>query len=338
MPKYLDWYLVEIESQVRDRMRIDRVHTLLHETEQHLTEIYEENLAAGMSDEDAQLAALQRFGPVSQVSGSALLDRAADDGGRSSMWAVAMLVLAGLTTVGTVGFAYDLRLWSYSLFAIVGFVIAFIVFAYLGRRLLLFPIATVVVLTSLGVALVASERFVVETSLLPTRSAEAINQLKVQEAELVKELGLIDNAAAFFKLPSRKPPYALPNKQGFMVPIGFRDVRISLPVGYIVIVQRLAKGSVPDWQEAKSRWAERSVGWNRDQLQSSLNHVRSERNRLSSFVSQSYPNVLAERARESFAYGAGAFAGLAVLNFAAYGLGGLSRRRSRKTWLERRLA
>jgi len=338
MPKYLDWYLVEIESQVRDRMRIDRVHTLLQETEQHLTEIYDENLGAGMSDEDAQLAALQRFGPLSHVSGRALHGGDAEVGGRSRTWAVAMLVLAGLTVVGTVGFAYDLRFWSYSLFAVTGFVIAFVVLAYLGRRLLLFPIATIVVLTSLGVALVASERFVVETSLLPTHSEKAITELRTQEAELAKELALIDNAAAYFKLPNRNPPYALPNKQGYMVPIGFRDVRISLPLGYIVIVQRLAKGSVPDWRDAKSRWAQKSVGWNRDHLQSSLNYVRSERTRLASFAAQSYPNVLAERARESFAFGAGAFAGLAVLNFAAYGLGRLSRRRSRKSWLERRLA
>jgi hypothetical protein len=62
--KFTDWYLVEAESQLRGRLRQDRLHEVLSEAEGHLRDATQDLVAKGMAEEDAELAAIQRFGRV----------------------------------------------------------------------------------------------------------------------------------------------------------------------------------------------------------------------------------------------------------------------------------
>ena len=63
MAKYIQWYLVEQELASSHLSRSE-LHSLLSESEAHLTELSEEFQGQGMSLEDAEKAALERFGPV----------------------------------------------------------------------------------------------------------------------------------------------------------------------------------------------------------------------------------------------------------------------------------
>jgi hypothetical protein len=67
--KYIEWYLTEAESQLQGRLRRDRLHEVLSETEAHLRDTAEDMTSHGMSEQDAELAAIERFGRVSTFVG-----------------------------------------------------------------------------------------------------------------------------------------------------------------------------------------------------------------------------------------------------------------------------
>jgi hypothetical protein len=71
MGKYLDWYLVELENKLDSRMAPEAAFELLNQTEDHILMIKEELVAAGMTDERAEQAAIQRFGELEVLSGKA---------------------------------------------------------------------------------------------------------------------------------------------------------------------------------------------------------------------------------------------------------------------------
>jgi hypothetical protein len=70
--KYIDWYLVEAEGMLRGQLRQDRLHDVLSEAEAHLRDTAENLVAHGMSSEDAELAAIERFGRVRSFVGEAI--------------------------------------------------------------------------------------------------------------------------------------------------------------------------------------------------------------------------------------------------------------------------
>lgn len=67
MGKYIDWYLVELEGLAATRMKPDRAYELVVETQNHLEDRASELRVAGMSDKDAELAAIERFGRAGKV-------------------------------------------------------------------------------------------------------------------------------------------------------------------------------------------------------------------------------------------------------------------------------
>ncbi|HJP83407.1 MAG TPA: hypothetical protein VJ835_07860 [Fimbriimonadaceae bacterium] len=336
MPKYIHWYLVEVESQVRERLRIDHVHTLLQETEQHLTQIYSENLANGMSDEDAQLAALQRFGPVSQVTGRASKGGSPEERDSCGRYAVGSLIFGALVTCATVAFAPSWTAWSICLFACIASVIAFGIFALLSRKMLIFPIAVVVLTTCIGIATISAQRFIPETSILRSRASDVVAELERYTSELDKDLRMVDGAETFFKTAKHDAPYWLGANRGYVIPLGLEFSDIWRPVGYLVRIETVRKGFTTDWTLAKSKWhGSKDL---RNSLQSSLNYVRAERNRILSFAPQNLTAAFRERVQEGLIHGAGIFLSLVALNGVVFAIGRISKKRPGKTWLERRLA
>lgn len=340
MPKYLDWYLVELESHLRDRMRTDQIHSIVTEAGQHLTESYAEHLFSGMADDDAQLAALERFGSPSKVAASEMGHFVKHGNPKASAWGIGMVALAAALVPIVVASATIPQAWFYCLIAVAGLILAFATFAYFAGRLLLFPIAVLVLASASITAMVASQRFVMETSLLPAELPEVLKTFDRSSLAIQEDLALLDAAGAYFAgTPNRSKPYALPNQQGYVVPLGVRDVRISAPVGYIVVTPRLSRGSVLDWNDARKRWMEASSNaYTKSRLNHSLGYLATEKNRLTSFHSQFPADVFSERMTESMAYGGIAIIGLWAINLIAVGLGKLGRRRRTGDWLEKRLA
>ena len=336
MPKYIHWYLVEVESKVRERLRIDHVHNLLQETEQHLSEIYSENLASGMSDEDAQLAALQRFGPVSQVTGRGPRGSAPEDRDSYGGYAVGALIFGALAICATVAFAPSWTAWSFCLFACIASVIAFGILALLSRKMLVFPIAIVVLTACIGTATISTQRFIPETSILRSRASDVVAELERYASELDKDVKMIDEAGRFFESPKRDAPYWHGAEKGYVIPLELEFSDIWRPVGYLVRIQTVRKGFTTEWALAKNKWGiSKDL---RNSLQSSLNYVRAERNRILSSAPQNLTAAFRERVQESLIYGAGILLSLVALNGVVFAIGRFSKKRPGKTWLERRLA
>jgi hypothetical protein len=340
MPRYIDWFLVELESQLRDRIRLDQVHSVIKEAHQHLSEAYDEHLSAGMSDEDAQLAAMERFGSPSKIAAAELGQSIKGGNPQASAWAVGVITIAAVMVPSTVGLATSPVAWAYCLLAVAGLVLAFAILAYFSRRLLLLPVAVIVLASAGMTAMISSQRFVMETSLLPSELPSVTSTIEQVSNSIEEDLALLQMSETFFsRNPNRDKPFALNDKQGYIVPLGTRWVRISASVGYISLVQKLSRGSVMDWNDAKKRWSEaRRNGYMNDTLSASLHQLRSERNRLYSFNSQFPADVFSERMTECMAYGGIAIAGLWAINSIVFGLGKIGRGRRAIGWLERRLA
>lgn len=79
MGKYIDWYLVEVEGMVRADLRADEARDALNEIESHLRESSSDLEARGMSVDEAELSAVERFGRASLVA-AGLLERRVSSG------------------------------------------------------------------------------------------------------------------------------------------------------------------------------------------------------------------------------------------------------------------
>ncbi len=97
MAKYIDWYLVEAEGMLRGRLRQDRLHDVLSEAEAHLRDTAEDLVAHGMSSEDAELAAIERFGRV-----RAFIEEATDSRSARRMSILSVLGAAILCVTATI--------------------------------------------------------------------------------------------------------------------------------------------------------------------------------------------------------------------------------------------
>jgi len=72
MGKYLDWYLVELESFLEGRLRRDAAHDLVCQAEAHLAESAEDFRARGMDAKASEIAAIQRFGSARKIAEAAI--------------------------------------------------------------------------------------------------------------------------------------------------------------------------------------------------------------------------------------------------------------------------
>jgi len=64
MAKYIHWYLVELEGMLRGEVRNDQLHDILAETESHLRDSAEDLASKGMGPDQAEIAALEKFGRI----------------------------------------------------------------------------------------------------------------------------------------------------------------------------------------------------------------------------------------------------------------------------------
>jgi hypothetical protein len=75
MGKYIDWYLVELESRLQGAMRPDEVHDLVSQTAAHLRDSSEQLESTGMTAKESELASLEKFGRVTRIAEEAAGNR-----------------------------------------------------------------------------------------------------------------------------------------------------------------------------------------------------------------------------------------------------------------------
>ena len=69
MAKYLEWYLVELEKKLEGKISAEAAFELLNQSEDHLSMIKQELMAAGMDELTSERAAVQRFGDLDVLAG-----------------------------------------------------------------------------------------------------------------------------------------------------------------------------------------------------------------------------------------------------------------------------
>jgi len=79
MPKYTQWYVVELDGLLRGKVPAERLHELLSEIECHLQDAVQERTAKGMAVEEAELAALEALGSPEKIAAE---EMARNSGGR----------------------------------------------------------------------------------------------------------------------------------------------------------------------------------------------------------------------------------------------------------------
>lgn len=105
MSKYIDWYLVELEALTKDRISRERFHDLIRETEQHLRDRSSELQGSGLSEEEADLIAIEKFGKVSRVAHLSV--RTSERHSRGAGWlALSALAIFILSAVAILGFPH----------------------------------------------------------------------------------------------------------------------------------------------------------------------------------------------------------------------------------------
>jgi hypothetical protein len=94
MAKYLDWYLVELEKSIDQRLAPEALFELLNQTEDHINMIKEELMVAGLDEVSAEQAAIRRFGQLETLSGQPKAKPVL-----RANWAAPVLLLIGGTAV-----------------------------------------------------------------------------------------------------------------------------------------------------------------------------------------------------------------------------------------------
>ncbi|MCX7801069.1 MAG: hypothetical protein N2109_12115 [Fimbriimonadales bacterium] len=90
MPRYIEWYLAELERRLARRVTRERLHQLLAETETHLSERSEELRREGMEPRAAELAAIDAFGPPERLAALELGSQRRALLGLPTAWALAL--------------------------------------------------------------------------------------------------------------------------------------------------------------------------------------------------------------------------------------------------------
>ncbi len=191
MSRYIDWYLVELEGMTKDRLRGDRFHDLIRETEAHLRDTSRDFQASGMSEEEADLVAIERFGRVSDVAAASIDE--SDPRHRRKGWFVA--VIAYIVSAAALGYAFTGG-FGYNLVNIISWIafiggITFLVGAVRSRQLLWREICaiTLIVFVLFGIHLAITcqgGRILLPRAHIDDYIAMQEKALKVTTAELTK--------------------------------------------------------------------------------------------------------------------------------------------------------
>lgn len=96
MAKYLEWYLVELEKGLEGKLSAEATFELLNQTEDHLSMIKQELVAAGMDEATAEQAAIQRFGDLEALAGKPRAKQIV----RANWAAPALMLVAGTVLTG----------------------------------------------------------------------------------------------------------------------------------------------------------------------------------------------------------------------------------------------
>jgi hypothetical protein len=195
--KYIDWYLVELEGMLDQRISATRLHELLLETEAHLRDTAAELTASGMTAGQAELAALERFGKARDVAASVIHP------GRSFVKSGAGVAVLGLLGFAFTSIYYIYIPWQHANWTVQTslawfFALLFVGGAFAARRFLFRE----VVLCTVAIFAVAFFAFgaaypahtMIRRSDLPTRVAE----LKGAKDDLAGELAMLGQRHTIF--------------------------------------------------------------------------------------------------------------------------------------------
>lgn len=243
MGKYIDWYLVEMEGQAMGGMRADRIHDLISESQAHLEDAAGDLQAKGMSEKDAELAAIERFGRVRDVVSNTSTAR------RLFSSTGAVLSLGGLGLVLLYYLCADWQRVSFATeqFAMGALMLVFACFAFLCRRVIWREIGAVALALfvinffAYGTAFGGPGNF--KRSEIPMRTTT----LGGQRAQVQAEIDRLSTWQVAFQ--QRKP-----NLTHFQVPsrLDYSYLAYGVPVPHVVYS---SKTSVDD---ARAGWAQAS--------------------------------------------------------------------------------
>ena len=100
MARYIDWYLAELERRLARSVSRERLHQILCDVENHLSERTEELERGGMGRREAQLAALEAFGRPERIVAAELAGQRARTLGMPTPMAHGLAALLAFLALG----------------------------------------------------------------------------------------------------------------------------------------------------------------------------------------------------------------------------------------------
>lgn len=192
MAKYIEWYLVELESMLEGRLREDRIHDLLREAKAHLEDTAEQLRTSGMAEKESDLVAIERFGRARRIADEALGNRVPSRlAGRWTMLLMfgAFVSLLSLFMVGPQRYGENQAAFS----LLWACIILFGVGAMFVQRVLWKELATLAAVGGVGLSIFAGVIYPAGPDIALDRSMrkEAANKLAADSNAVGRELGVL---------------------------------------------------------------------------------------------------------------------------------------------------
>jgi hypothetical protein len=191
MGKYIDWYLVELESRLQNSLRPDEVHDLVSQTAAHLADSSAQLEATGMSLKESELAALEKFGRVNRIAEEAV----GSPGSRAAGRWIALVAYAFSAAAATWWYFGHGQTWP----AIWVGVALFAVGVSMARKVMVRELSALSVLAFLGIALFFGVSYGSETNMTRPELLKRASALDEPVAGIPAEVQKFQSVLADFE-------------------------------------------------------------------------------------------------------------------------------------------